>query len=701
MKKIVSIIIACFLFTPIFGQLDRSVMPKAGPAPEINIPDPIIFKLENGITVILSENHKTPRFSANLVMGSDPTLEKDKAGLADIAGQLILSGTSSMNKDELDKAIDMMGVQFSADGNSVFASGLSKHKQKMLEILTQVVRTANFPQSEFDRIIKQSESALTMTKSDPKRIASNVLSTVNFGRNHPYGEVMTDASLTNITRDDVISYFKQTFTPNGAYLVVVGDVTKAEITKLLDVTIAKWTGGAKHTATYAVSNENQGTRVIFVKKPGAVQSVINVTFPLNIKPGDEDQIALTLMNRILGGGTFEAKLMQNLREDKAYTYGCYSAVDVDRYGSYFTTKGSFRNEVTDSAIVQILKEIKSMKSDTGVNQSQLDLAIASTMGSFSRALERPQTIARFALNTIQNNLGKDYYKNYLKALEQVTLVDIQNMAKKYLAVDKAFIVVVGSEDVAKKLAKFDADGKIEFLDAFGNKEVGFEKATIALDQLLNKYIMATTQTSTMKDAEKVISKIKTLKQVLDAKPSGAPVTLNIATYFEAPSSSAMVMSMNGNMMQKQFFNGKTGGSVASMMMGGKTTELSPEEVAEKIKTAGVLPEMNYLKNDVKAVLLGMKEIDGKNCYVVEIKNDKGLTRTFYNATTFMKVKEFSSSKTDDGKTQTVTVTYADYKAVSGVLFPHTLVQQVGPMTLNAKVSNIEVNKKIDQSVFEK
>ena len=701
MKKIITLILTGFLFAPAFGQLDRSVQPKAGPAPVFNIPESVIFKLNNGITVILSENHKTPRFSFNLVMGSDPMLEKNKAGLSAVAGQLILSGTETMDKDQLDKAIDMMGVNFSADGNSIYASGLSKHKEKMLEILQNVVSSANFPESEFDRIVKQNESSLTMASSNADEIAQNVLSTVDFGRKHPYGEVMTKETLGNITRDDVVSYFKKEFTPNGAYLVVVGDVTQADITKLLQGSIEKWTGGEKSTAAYTVENNNKGRRLIFVKKPGAVQSVIKVTFPFDMKPGDENQIRLNLMNQILGGGTFEAKLMQNLREDKAYTYGCYSKVDVDRYGSYFTTSGSFRNDVTDSAIVQILKEIESMKVDTSVSQAQLDLAKASAIGSFSRSLENPQTIARFALSIIQNNLDKDYYKNYLKKIDEVTLTDIQNMAKEYLAVDRSYIIVVGNGDIADKLVQFDSDGKIEYLDAFGNKEAGYSKSDLTLEKVLEKNILATTQSTSIKEATKKIAKIKSMKQEIKASPAGAPVTFDMITYFQAPNKEAMVVNFNGSMMQRQYSNGVTGGSEASPMAGGKSEELTAEEVTEKNQTAGVLPELNYKVNKVEATLLGVKEEMGKKYYVVEIKSKDGISQSYYDATSFLKTKTYSTSKSEDGEVNEATVEYSDFKDASGILMPYKMSQQFGQMALSSEVQSIEINKSIDSKVFEK
>src|SRR5690606_25029456 len=205
---------------------------------------------------------------------------------------------------------------------------------------------------------------------------------------------------------------------------------------------------------------------------------------------------------------------------KAYTYGCYSGVSIARTGSYFYTSGSFRNEVTDSAITQILSEIRTI-TENPVTEEELQLAKASMSGSFVRALERPQTIADFALSIFRNKLDKDYYKNYLKMIEETTVSDINKMAESYLDYENAYIDVVGHEKIAENLLHFDQDGKIEYYGAFGNPETGFKKADISAEKVIENYILAVTQSKTRKEAEQKIGKIKSMTQVMTATPSGA------------------------------------------------------------------------------------------------------------------------------------------------------------------------------------
>ena len=180
------------LILPVLGsaQLDRSVRPQPGNAPNINIKDSEVFTTANGITVILSENHKLPKVSFDIFTGSDPRIEGNKAGLSDMAGELILSGTANRSKDQLDNEKDYIGASLGASSTSISMSCLTKHMDKGLELMSDVLLNANFPQSEFDRIKKQNESGLMAAKSDPSAMARNAEVKVNFP-NHPFGGVMT------------------------------------------------------------------------------------------------------------------------------------------------------------------------------------------------------------------------------------------------------------------------------------------------------------------------------------------------------------------------------------------------------------------------------------------------------------------------------------------------------------------------------
>lgn len=688
MKKLI-IFTGLLLPTVLFGQLDRSIQPTAAKAPTINIKDSEVFKTANGITVILSENHKLPRVSFDFVMGSDPRVEGTKAGLSDMAGSLILSGTSNRSKDQLDNEKDYIGASLTANAYSITLSCLTKHMDKGLNLMSDVLFNASFPQSEFDRIKKQNESGLMAAKSDPGTMADNAEKKANFP-NHPYGDVMTDATLNNISREDVLNYYKSVFTPKGSYLVIVGDITKAEATKIVDQFFSKWTGGEPYKMDAGDGQFNKGNRVIFVKKPGAVQSVIQISFPMKIRTGDENQLPLTVTNGILGGGGFGNRLMQNLREDKAYTYGCYSALNITEDGSWMSIGGNFRNDVSDSAITQMLYEIDNITNGY-VKDDELNLTKSSMAGGFARSLERPQTIARFALNIIKNDLPKDYYQTYLKRLEAINKEDVLTMSQTYLTAKNCNIVVVGNEEIIDRLMQFDADGKIEFLDAYGNEVKEMKPADITKEVLIEKYVLAVTQTTSMKAATKKLKKIKSVEEKTDLSMAQVPFPLKSTKLWIAPNMEGQKLEGQGMVFQKSYFDGSTG-SATNMQTGKK--DFTAEEIAEKKKSSGLFPEMNYKANGMQAELTGIENVDGKDMYVMKVTNGSTESFDYYDTKTFMKMKSLSIQKEGE-EVQETTSTYSDYKDVAGILFPHTMTIAMGEVAFSGKVTSIVVNGKAD------
>lgn len=693
MKKIFTL---CFLALGTWStaQVDRSVMPAPTQAKKINIKDSEVFTTANGITVILSENHKLPRVSFDLNMGSDPRLEGTKAGLADMAGSMIMSGTTNRTKDQLDQEIDFIGASLGADKSSISMSCLTKHMDKGLNLMSDVLFNANFPQSEFDRIKKQNVSSLMAAKSDAGTMAQNATVKINFP-NHPFSDVMSEETLNNISREDLVSFYKANFTPTGSYLVVVGDINRQQTEAMANAYFGKWTDGSVYTEQPNTGSYTKGNRVVFVKKPGAVQSVVYITFPINMKTGDKNQLPLTVLNGILGGGGFGTRLMQNLREDKAYTYGCYSSLNITEDGSWMSAGGNFQNAVTDSAIEQILLEFQKITNEY-VKDEELNLTKTNMAGGFARSLERPQTIARFALNIIKNKLPNDYYQTYLQRLEGVSKEDILQMAQQYFTSKNCNIIVVGNEEVVEKLKRFDADGKIEVLDAFGNVMKDTKPADITSEQLIDNYTMALTSTTSKKAAIKKLKTIKNFERVYEFKGDQIPFAIKSTEVFVAPLTEGQKLEGGGQVIQQSFYNGKTGFTLDNRS--GKT-ELTEEELTSKSKSNGIIPEINYAKNGLSHQLVGIENMNGVDYYVMKTVDGKNESFDYFNKTTFMKEKTINIMNRD-GKTMESTITYGDFKEVNGMKFAHAITQSFGPMVLSGTIISLTVNGKIDMKNFE-
>ena len=202
--------------------------PEPAPAPAIQIPDYQNFTLDNGLQVIVVENHKLPSVSYQLSLDYDAVIEGDKAGYVEMAGDLMRKGTTSKSKAQIDEEVDFIGASLSTFSSGMFARSLKKHSSSLLEIMNDVLMNPTFPQEELDKYKTQSLSGLASAKTEPNSMLSNVRGVVNYGKNHPYGEVMTEKTVEKITRDDLVSFYNTHWKPNYSYLVIVGDVTLDE-----------------------------------------------------------------------------------------------------------------------------------------------------------------------------------------------------------------------------------------------------------------------------------------------------------------------------------------------------------------------------------------------------------------------------------------------------------------------------------------
>ncbi|NJM93412.1 MAG: insulinase family protein [Cytophagales bacterium] len=271
--------------------------------------------------------------------------------------------------------------------------------------------------------------------------------------------------MANSTREDCRKYYETWFRPNISYLVVVGDLSLAETKKLVSSYFGKWKKAETPKQEFAPALQPEKTQIVMVDKDDAVQSVIQVGYPITYTPGSPDAIPASVMNFVLGGGA-SSRLFMNLREDKAYTYGAYSSLSSDEYMGRFGASASVRNAVTDSAVQEIMAEMKKMREDT-VSTNELARTKNYLMGSFARSLEDKQTVGNFALNIERYKLPKDYYQNYLKNLEAVNKVDVGKMAQKYILPEQAYIIVVGKKsETAQGLERF---GEVIYYDKWGKK----------------------------------------------------------------------------------------------------------------------------------------------------------------------------------------------------------------------------------------
>ena len=253
--------------------------------------------------------------------------------------------------------------------------------------------------------------------------------------------------------------------------------------------------------------------------------MINITYPVELHPASDDALKVKVLNNILGGGS-SARLFRNLREDKAYTYGAYSSLSADELGAEFVASAKVRNEVTDSAIVELFKEISDLRTSK-VSEEELQGVINNMSGKFAIALERSSTVASFAINTDYLGLDDDYYATYLKQLSEITVDDIYEVAQKYLKPNQAHIIVVGDADQLKE--KLEVFGTVTLRDNYGIEKSDLKAVPegVTPESVIDDYIEAL-------GGVKKLKKLKSLESHYSAEVSGAPAKLKLKFYNSNP-----------------------------------------------------------------------------------------------------------------------------------------------------------------------
>ncbi len=463
MKKIPFLVIILFL-TALMQAQDRT-QPKPGKPPVVKIKKPQSFTLDNGLKVLVVEDHKLPRVTFNLTIENPPYAEKEKKGVDELTSNLMGNGAGAISKDDFNEEIDFLGanIQFSSSG--AFANTLSKYAGRILELLSYGVLAPKFTQEELDKEkAKMLESLKAQEKSTPA-IASRVVNTLTFGKEHPAGEFVTPETIKNITLEDVIQNHKKNFSPENAYLVIIGDVKYNETKKTVETLFQNWQKTNTKPTKYPDPKNIEKTQIYFVDVPNASQSEVSLVNTVHLKMNAPDFFAASIATFILGGD-YNSYLNMNLREKNAWTYGATASIGVSRYVDKIRSASSIRTSATEKAVLEFIKEIKRIRTEK-VSEELLKDVKASFIGRFIMRVEKPQTIARYALNIETEDLPDDFYENYIKNIDAVTPKDILKAAKKYFLIDNTRIIIAGKgQEVIPGLEKLNIP--ISYYDKYGN-----------------------------------------------------------------------------------------------------------------------------------------------------------------------------------------------------------------------------------------
>lgn len=651
-------------------KIDVNKMPTPGPTPVINIAQPKTFTLKNGMTVMVVENSKLPRVNMSISMDRPPYFEGDIVGVSGIMGDQLGNGTTSMSKEKFNARVDYLGASLNLSSGGASANTLSKYFPEILSMMADGMINPLWSAEEVENSKNRTIEGLKTEEKSADAIASNVSGALIYGKNTAMGEFETEESVKKITLQDVKNLYNKYYGPDNAYMVVVGDVKFNEVKSLIEKNFNGWKKtNVKYDAVPAAKNLAT-TEINVVDVPNAVQSVVSVSNVTDVKTNNPQYFAAKIANYILGGGG-EARLFMNLREKNAFTYGAYSSLSTSKYAPNFSAQSSVRNEVTDKAIIEFMNELKAITGKK-VTAEELANAKAKLKGDFIRSLERPETIASFALNLKTQDLPSDFYTNYLKSIDKVTLDDVEKAAKTVILPGNSRIFVAGkASDISESLDKLGYP--VKYYDRFANpvaKPVAQKVSTdITPASVAKKYIDAI-------GGNAAVAKINSVTTTATTKVQGMDMTMKMIK--GKGGKMMMDVQMMGNSVQKIVFDGKEG----YMAGQGQKMPMPEEQKKEMMKDSEIFPELNFDKSTTLKVA-GVEKFNNEDSYVVKGDN----VTYYYSVKTGLKTGEV---KTEGG--QSVPTSYGNYKTVSGVMMPYKIVQTMGGMDIDLAVQSITVNQ---------
>lgn len=413
--------------------------------------------LDNGMTLLIVERHNLPIVKVTVGVKAGSITEPDeKAGLANLTAELLTSGTGKRTASMISEETDFVGASLSAGGGDDFITvGLSVLKKDLdlgCDLLSDIILNPSFPADELDKKRERIKGALKAQEEDPGFVASKEFIKNVYGP-HPYGRLFqgTPETLDGITREDVVRFHSDYYVPGNAIMSVVGDVTPDEVDDLLKRYFSGWAAG-QHQAVSPRRPEKAPERKTVIIDKDLTQANI-ILGHSGIRRDDPDYYAVLIMNHILGGGGFESRLMQNIREQKGLAYDVHSFFAANKYGGSFQVGVQTKNESANKAIEEILKELAEIR-NTPVSDPELADAKSFLTGSFPLRFETGQRIAGFLLAVEYYGLGLDYIDRYPDYIRSVTKEDVLQAAEKHLDPDNFVLVVVADQEKAALKEEF-------------------------------------------------------------------------------------------------------------------------------------------------------------------------------------------------------------------------------------------------------
>jgi zinc protease len=435
--------------------LDRSAIPAPAATPAVDFPEIERRTLANGLPVLIVERQDLPLVVMQLVVNTGSTAEpKGRAGLASLTAAMLDEGTTKRSALQIADEIDFLGANLSTgagyDASYVILNTLRRNLEPALDVFADIVTQPAFPTREIARVRNERLTSILEELDRPTVVAEQQFATRIYGPNHPYGWPTQGTAVTvpGINGSQIREFYRTYYRPNNAHLIVVGNVSAAEIMPMLERALGGWQQAPVPAVSEPAAPAPQaGTRVYLIDKPGAAQSEIRIGH-LGVPRSSEDYFPLLVMNSILGG-QFSSRINLNLREDKGYTYGARSSFSMRRQAGPFVASAGVQTPSTKESVVEFMKELEGIRGAIPITDEEVEFAKAGIVLAEPRRQETNEQVAGRVQELVLYDLPLDYFDTYTQRVQAVTRTDVERVAREYLNPEQFAIVVVGDRSTVE------------------------------------------------------------------------------------------------------------------------------------------------------------------------------------------------------------------------------------------------------------
>ncbi|WP_089666802.1 pitrilysin family protein [Gramella sp. MAR_2010_147] len=437
-------------YTKTPSSFDRSIEPPYQGKPALNIPEIWDARMPSGMKIMGITNKEVPVVQFSLEMKGGQLLEStQKAGVSNMLASMMTKGTAKKTPAELEEAIELLGasiyVNSSEEKMTISGNTLAKNFSETMDLVKEILLEPRWDEKEFELIKQQTLSRLQEEKGDPNAIAQNEFKKLIYGEKNilSFNELGTSETVTSLKIEDLKDYYKENLSPLASTFMAVGAVNKTETVNSLKAISANW--APKNVAFPEIPDFElpQKSKVYFYDVPGAKQSVLAFGAPA-LAATDQNFYPAEVMNYRLGGGGFASRLTQQLREGKGYTYGIRSGFADQSYIGPFMISSGVRTNITYEA-AELVRDILKEYPET-FTQEDLEVTKSFMIKSNARRFETLGAKLNMLREINDYGYDYDYIKDRESKVEDISVLDIQDLAKKYIDPERMYYLIVGDAE---------------------------------------------------------------------------------------------------------------------------------------------------------------------------------------------------------------------------------------------------------------